>query len=79
MSRRAIASPRVATAHVVNGKVVTRAKFPERTKLVLQVDTPAPIASIDESDSEAMGLALSSLRQGEGISLDKFRALLRRL
>lgn len=26
-----LASPRVATARVVNGKVVTRAKFPEGT------------------------------------------------
>lgn len=64
---------------MVNGKVVTRAKFPEGTKLVLQVDTPAPVAAIDESDAEAIGLALNSIRQGEGVSLDKFRAILRRL
>jgi hypothetical protein len=47
---------------VVNGKVVTRAKLPEETKLVLRVDAP-PVASIDESDAEAMSLALRAGRR----------------
>lgn len=73
------ASPRVATGKVVNGKVVTRAKFPEGTKLVLQVEEPAPIVELDAEDERAIDQALASVREGKGISLDKFRAILKRL
>jgi hypothetical protein len=79
VSRRTAASPRIATGKVVNGKVVTRAKFPEGTKLVLQVDEPAPIVELDAEDERAIDRALASVREGKGISLDKFRAILQRL
>jgi hypothetical protein len=64
---------------VLNGKVVTRAKFPEGTKLVLQVDDSAPIVELDAEDERAIDRALASVRAGKGISLDKFRAILQRL
>jgi hypothetical protein len=79
MTRRAFAAPRTATARVVDGKVVTRAKFPESTKLILQVDEPAPPVEIDAEDQKAIDRALASVRDGKGISLDKFRAILQRL
>lgn len=74
MTRRAIASARIAT-----GKVVTRAKFPEGTRLVLQVEDAAPIVELDAEDERAIDRALASVRAGKGISLDKFRAILQRL
>ncbi len=79
MTRRAAASPRTATAKVVDGKVVTRAKFPEGTKLILQVDEPAAPVELDAEDEKAIDRALASVRDGKGISLDKFRAILHRL
>lgn len=63
----------------MNGKVVTRAKFPEGTKLILQVDDVAPIVELDAEDEKAIDRALASVREGKGISLDKFRAILNRL
>ena len=79
MSRYPAASPRVATGKVVNGKIVTRAKFPEGTKLVLQVEELVPIVELDAEDERAIDKALVSIRAGKGISLDKFRAILQRL
>ena len=79
MSSRAAASPRIATGRVVNGKVVTRAKFPEGPKLVLQVDEPTPIVELDAEDERSIDRALASVREGRGISLDRFRAILQRL
>lgn len=64
---------------MVNGKVVTRAKFPEGTKLLLEVEAPAPIVELDAEDEQAIDRALASVRDGKGISLDKFRAILQRL
>jgi hypothetical protein len=79
MTRRAAAAPRIATGKVVNGKVVTRAKFPEGTKLILQVEDAAPVVELDAEDEKAIDRALASVREGKGIPLDKFRAILQRL
>lgn len=83
MSRRAAtsaaASTRTASARVVHGKIVTRAKFPEGTKLILQVAGPAPAVALTAEDETAIDLAIASVRAGKGISLEKFRAILRRL
>ncbi len=79
MTRRAAASPRTAIGKVVNGKVVTRAKFPEGTKLLLEVDAPPPIVELDAEDELAIDRALASVRAGKGVSLDAFRAILQRL
>lgn len=76
---RSAATPRTANARVVGGKIVTRAKFPEGTKLILQVDEPAPPVDLTEEDERAIEQALASVRAGKGISVDKFRAILRRL
>jgi hypothetical protein len=64
---------------VVDGKIATRTKFPEGTKLVLQVEEPAPVVELDAKDERATDRALASVREGRGISLDKFHALLERL
>ena len=79
VTRRAAASIRVATGKVVDGKIVTRTKFPEGTKLVLQVEEPAPVVELDAEDERAIDRALASVREGKGLSLDKFRAILQRL
>jgi hypothetical protein len=58
---------------------VTRAKFPEGTKLILLVEDAAPLVELDAEDEKAIDRAVASVREGQGISLDKFRAILTRL
>jgi hypothetical protein len=70
---------RTARAKVVNGKIVTRAKFPEGTKLFLMVDQPQPAIELDEDDENAFDEAMAEVRQGKGIPLETFRAILHRL
>ena len=70
---------RAAKAKVVKGKIVTRAKFPEGTKLYLVVDEPVPPVELDADDEIAIDRALASIRAGKGISLAKFRTILNRL
>lgn len=83
MSRRAAtartAAPRIASARVVGGKILTRAKFPEGTKLILQVDSPVPPIELTTEDERAIDQALASVRAGKGVSLDTFRKILRRV
>ena len=79
VTRRAAAAPRIATGKVVDGTIVTRTKFPEGTKLVLQVEEPVSVVELDAEDERAIDRALASVREGKGISLDKFRAILQRL
>jgi hypothetical protein len=66
---------RTARAKVVNGKIVTRAKFPSGTKLFLVVDEPQP----EDDDEKAFDEAMASVRRGEAIPLETFRAILQRL
>ena len=68
-----------AGARVVGGRIVTRAKFPEGTRLILYVDQPAPPVALTADDERAIDDALASVRQGEGVSLDRFRAILARM
>ena len=68
-----------ARAKVVNGKIVTRSKFPEGTKLYLVVDEPQPPIELDAEDERALDQATASVRAGKGIPLAKFRAMLQRL
>lgn len=70
---------RSARARVVNGKIVTRAKFPDGTKLVLVVDEPQPEVDLDDDDEKAFDEAMASVRRGEAIPLDTFRTILHRL
>lgn len=70
---------RTARAKVVNGKIVTRAKFPDGTKLFLMVDQPQPPIELDEGDEKAFDEAVAEVRQGKGIPLETFRAILHRL
>jgi hypothetical protein len=67
---------RGARARVVNGKIVTRAKFPDGTKLFLVVDEPQPEIELDE---EAFDEAMASVRRSEAIPLETFRTILQRL
>jgi hypothetical protein len=70
---------RTARAKVVKGKIVTRAKFPDGTKLLLMVDQPQPAIELDEDDENAFDEAMAEVRQGKGIPLETFRAILHRL
>ena len=70
---------RTASARVVDGKIVTRARFPDGTRLILHVDQPAPPVELTAEDERAIEQALASVRAGKGVALDKFRALLARL
>lgn len=70
---------RTARAKVVKGKVVTRAQFPEGTKLFLVVDKPQPEIELDEDDEKAFDEAMVAVRRGKTIPLETFRAILQRL
>jgi len=67
---------RTARAKVVKGKVVTRAKFPEGTKLLLVVDEPQPKVELDDEDVAAIRRARESIRAGRKISMDRLMKLL---
>jgi ABC-type protease/lipase transport system fused ATPase/permease subunit len=68
---------RSARAKVVNGKIVTRAKFSEGTKLLLVVDEPQPEIDLDDEDQKALDEAIAATREGKLIPLETVRALLR--
>jgi ABC-type protease/lipase transport system fused ATPase/permease subunit len=70
---------RTARAKIVNGKIVTRAKFPEGTKLVLVVDEPKSPIVIDEEDEQAFDEAVVAVREGKTIPVEAVREILRRL
>jgi hypothetical protein len=67
---------RTARAKVVKGKVVTRAKFPEGTKLLLVVDEPQPEVELDAEDVEAIRRARASIRAGRKVPMDLLFKLL---
>jgi hypothetical protein len=67
---------RTARAKVVKGRVVTRAKFPEGTKLLLVVDEPQPEVELDSDDVAAIRRARESIRAGRKISMDRLMMLL---
>lgn len=68
---------RSARAKVVKGKIVTRAKFPEGTKLLLVVDEPQPEVELDADDVEALDAAITAAREGKLIPWETLRASLR--
>jgi len=67
---------RTARAKVVKGKVVTREKFPEGTKLLLVVDEPQPEVELDAGDDEAIRRARASIRAGRKVPMDLLFKLL---
>jgi hypothetical protein len=67
---------RTARAKVVKGKVVTKAKFPEGTKLLLVVDEPQPEVELDDEDVDAIRRARASIRAGKKIPMDLLFKLL---
>lgn len=70
---------RTTRAKVVNGKIVTRAKFPDGTKLFLVVDEPQPEVELEDDDEKAFDEAMAAVRRGETIPLETFQAILQRL
>ena len=70
---------RTARAKVVKGKIVTRTKFPEGTKLVLVVDEPKLQVVVDEEDEKAFDEAVTAIRAGKTVQLETFREIMRRL
>ncbi len=70
---------RTVRAKVVKGKIVTRAKFPDGTKLFLVVDRPRPEIELDNDDEKAFDDAMVEVRRGKAIPLETFRAILHRL
>jgi hypothetical protein len=70
---------RTARAKVVKGKIVTRAKFPDGTKLFLVVDEPQPEVELEDDDERAFDEAMVAVRRGDVIPLETFRAILQRL
>jgi len=70
---------RTARAKVVKGKIVTRAKFPDGTKLFLVVDQPQPEIELDDDDEKAFDDAMVAVRRGKTIPLETFRSILHRL
>lgn len=70
---------RTARAKVVNGKIVTKAKYPDGTKLLLVPDEPQTAIELDEEDREALDEAIEASRGGKLIPLETVRALLRTL
>ncbi len=70
---------RAARAKIVNGKVVTKAKYPEGTKLLLVPEEPQPAIALDEEDREALDEAIAATKSGKLIPLQTVRALLRTL
>ncbi|MGE0404024.1 MAG: hypothetical protein AB7T06_45375 [Kofleriaceae bacterium] len=67
---------RIARAKVVKGRIVTRAKFPEGTRLLLVVDEPQPEVELDEQDVEAIRRARASIRAGRKVPMDLLFKLL---
>ena len=67
---------RTARAKVIKGKVVTRAKFPDGTKLLIVVDEPQPEVELDDEDVEAIRRARASIRAGRKVSMDLLFKLL---
>jgi hypothetical protein len=70
---------RTARAKVVKGKIVTKAKFPDGTKLFLVVDTPQPEIELEDDDEKAFDEAMVAVRRGKTIPLETFREILQRL
>jgi len=61
---------RTARAKVVKGRIVTRTKFPEGTKLFLVVDKPHPEIELDEDDEKVFDEAMVAVRRGKTIPLE---------
>ena len=68
---------RTARAKIIHGKVVTKARFPEGTRLLLVVDEPQPQVDTDDEDVAAIRRARASIRAGRKITMDRLMLLLR--
>jgi hypothetical protein len=78
MGRRILGPVKTASARVVKGKIVTRAKFPEGARLTIVMDDRRPAIAARADDEEAIGRGLAEIRAGKGIPLDDFLTRLRR-
>lgn len=55
---------------------MTRAKFPEGTKLLLVIDEPQPEIELDDEDVAAIRRARAAIRAGRKIPMDQLLKLL---
>ena len=69
-------SVKSARAKIVKGKIVTRARVPERAEVRREREAPVELTREEE---DAMLEGIASIKAGKGISLARFRALLQRL
>jgi hypothetical protein len=70
---------KAARAKVVNGKIVTRMRFPEGAKLTILMDDDRPPVALSPDDESAMLRGVASIKAGKGVGLEEVRAILKRL
>jgi hypothetical protein len=68
---------RTASARVLRGKVVTRARLPEGAKLTLFVHEPVDV-TFDDEDESAIAEGIAEVRAGRYASANELRRFLRR-
>lgn len=66
-------------ARVVRGRIVTRAKFPEGARLTIAMREEEPPVDLAPEDEKAMLRGIASIKAGQGVAFEEFRAILRRL
>lgn len=74
-----LSAMKAARAKVVNGRIVTRAKFPEGAELTVVMREPAQPIDLTPDEEEAMLRGIASIKAGKGVPLGELRAILRRL
>ena len=70
---------KVATGRIVNGAVVTRARFPEgsRIRIVLEDDRPPLDLDLDLDEETGMRKGIQEFAEGKGLPASRLRARLR--
>jgi hypothetical protein len=68
---------RTASARVLRGRVVTRAKLPEGARLTLFVHEPVDV-ELDDEDERAITEGVAEVRAGRYASVSELRRFLRR-
>jgi hypothetical protein len=70
---------RIATGRVVKGAIVTRARFPEGTKVRILAEDNRPPVALDPDEEAGMLKGLREFEEGRGRPATRLRAKLRRL
>jgi hypothetical protein len=69
---------RLASARVVKGSIVTRARFPEGTRLTLVPHDDGPPVSLDPDEEAGVLKGITEIAAGRGIPVHTVRRKLRR-